>query len=152
MCGGDAAFLSNFFNHLLWPPCVADADIIFCSCGFYLSSSFFFFSSPNLSGRRLDVYYTSTRGAALVRFNFTLWTTPHFDCVLYFDSARLDLLPARWLGSLAVRALDLRLDAREFHYRLPWIRVTVFGRANHLSISTIATQVNSASYPQRDGK
>jgi len=24
---------------LLWPPCVADADIIFCSCGLYLLSS-----------------------------------------------------------------------------------------------------------------
>jgi len=28
---------------------------------------FFFFSSPNLSGRRLDVYHTSTHGVALVR-------------------------------------------------------------------------------------
>jgi len=25
----------------LWPPCVADADIIFCRCGFYLLLSFF---------------------------------------------------------------------------------------------------------------
>ena len=32
---------------------------------FYLSS--FFYSSPNLSGRRLDVYHTSTHGVALVR-------------------------------------------------------------------------------------
>jgi len=32
----------------------------------YLSSSIFF-SSPNLSGRRLDVYHTSTHGVALVR-------------------------------------------------------------------------------------
>jgi len=31
---------------------------------FYLS---FFYSSPNLSGRRLDVYHTSTHGVALVR-------------------------------------------------------------------------------------
>jgi len=31
---------------------------------FYLS---IFFSSPNLSGRRLDVYHTSTHGVALVR-------------------------------------------------------------------------------------
>ena len=31
---------------------------------FYLS---FFISSPNLSGRRLDVYHTSTHGVALVR-------------------------------------------------------------------------------------
>ena len=52
----------------LWPPCIADADIIFLSCGFYLSSSSSFsFSSPNLSGRRLDVYHTSTHGVALVR-------------------------------------------------------------------------------------
>ena len=41
----------------LWPPCVADADIIFLSCSlFFLSSSSF--SSPNLSRRRLDVYHT----------------------------------------------------------------------------------------------
>ena len=29
--------------------------------------SFFFLSSPNVSGRRLDVYHTSTHGVALVR-------------------------------------------------------------------------------------
>ena len=33
---------------------------------FYLLSSFFY-SSPNLSGRRLDVYHTSTHGVDLVR-------------------------------------------------------------------------------------
>jgi len=37
----------------------------------HISSSFFFFlllvSSPNLSGRKLDVYHTSTHGVALVR-------------------------------------------------------------------------------------
>ena len=49
---------------LLWLPCVADADIIFLPCGFFLS---FFFSSPNVSGHRLDVYHTSTHGVALVR-------------------------------------------------------------------------------------
>jgi len=32
--------MSNDFNHLLWPPCVADADIMFLPCGF-----FFFLSS-----------------------------------------------------------------------------------------------------------
>ena len=36
-------------RYLLWPPCVADVDIIFSSCGF-----FDLFSSPNLSRRRLD--------------------------------------------------------------------------------------------------
>jgi len=35
------------------------------SCGFFFLSSFF--SSPNLRGRRLDVYHTSTHGVALVR-------------------------------------------------------------------------------------
>jgi len=52
---------------ILWPPCVADADIIFLPCDFYLSSFFYLFSSPNLSGRRLDVHHTSTHGVALVR-------------------------------------------------------------------------------------
>ena len=33
----------------------------------YLSFLSVFFSSPNLSGRRLDVYHTSTHGVALVR-------------------------------------------------------------------------------------
>ena len=41
--------------------------IIFLPCGFYLLSSSFFFSSSNLSGRRLDVYHTSAPGVALVR-------------------------------------------------------------------------------------
>ena len=43
---------------------VADADIIFLHCDFYL---LFLYSSPNLSGRRLDVYHTSTHDVALVR-------------------------------------------------------------------------------------
>ena len=33
----------------------------------FLSFFFLLFSSPNLSGRRLDVYHTSTHGVALVR-------------------------------------------------------------------------------------
>jgi len=71
---------------ILWPPCVADADIMFCRvvCFFvmaalcnraghyifalwFLSSIYLLFSSPNLSGRRLDVYHTLTHGVALVR-------------------------------------------------------------------------------------
>jgi len=55
-------------RRFLWPPCVADADIIFLPCGFYISIYLsIFFSSPNLSFRRLDVYHTSTHGVALVR-------------------------------------------------------------------------------------
>jgi len=48
-------------KHWLWPPCVADADIIFLPCGF-----FYLFSLPILSHRRLDVYHTSTHVVALV--------------------------------------------------------------------------------------
>jgi len=44
----------------LWPP--NRQAVIFCRCGFFfLSSSFFLFSSPILSGCTLDVYHTSTR-------------------------------------------------------------------------------------------
>jgi len=63
-CGGDR------ISCLLWPPYVIGA-IIFLPCSFFLSSVFylyiFFFSSPNLSGHRLDVYLTSTHGVAIVR-------------------------------------------------------------------------------------
>jgi len=47
----------------LWSPYVIGQTIIFSSCNFFLS----FFSSPNLSGRRLDVYHTLAHGVALVR-------------------------------------------------------------------------------------
>jgi len=53
------------FLKLLWPSYGIRQAIIFSCCGFYLLSSIFF-SSPNLGGRRLDVYHTSTRGVALV--------------------------------------------------------------------------------------
>jgi len=55
-------------SHLLRPPYVIGQANIFLPCGFYLS--FFLlslFSSPNLSGRRLDVYHTSAPGVTLVR-------------------------------------------------------------------------------------
>jgi len=54
------------FCSFLWPPCAADADIIFlpgCFCYLLLS----FFPSPNLSVRRVAVHHTSTHGVALVR-------------------------------------------------------------------------------------
>jgi len=39
------------------------------SCGYYILSRFIFllFSSPYLSGRRVNVYHISTQGVALVR-------------------------------------------------------------------------------------
>ena len=57
LCNGRHYIFALWFLSSLWPPCVADADIIFLSCDFYL----LFYSSPNLSGRRLDVYNTSTQ-------------------------------------------------------------------------------------------
>jgi len=44
-------------------PYVADADIIFLTCGFFC----LLFSSPNLSRRKLDVCRACTHGVALVR-------------------------------------------------------------------------------------
>ena len=46
---------------ILWLSYVIGRPYIFSFCNFY------FFSSPNLSGRTLDVYHTSTHGVALVR-------------------------------------------------------------------------------------
>jgi len=77
-----SAFLERKFCHvleviyshfevyaLLWPPYVIGQDIIlyiiFLPCGLFLSYSSFF-SLPNFSRRRLDVYNTSTHGLALV--------------------------------------------------------------------------------------
>jgi len=50
----------------LWSPYGIGQTIIFCPV---VSSSFFFFSSPNLSRRRVDVCHTSTYGVALVRIS-----------------------------------------------------------------------------------
>jgi len=55
---------------LLWSPYVIGQTIklIFCPViSIFLLVSSFFFSSPNLSGRRLDVYHISTHAVALVR-------------------------------------------------------------------------------------
>jgi len=44
--------------------------IIFLPCSFFLSIFLLsFFSSPNLSGHRLDVYHTLSDGVALVRIS-----------------------------------------------------------------------------------
>jgi len=60
-------FFIALFVIFLWPPCVADADIIFCPVVSFYLQSFFFYSSPNFSRQRLDVYLASTHGAALVQ-------------------------------------------------------------------------------------
>ena len=67
---------------MLWSPYGIGQTIIFSSCRLFYLSSFFFFSSSNLSGRRLDVYNTWTHGVALVmvalwnradHYIFALW-------------------------------------------------------------------------------
>ena len=55
--------------NFLWPPCGIGQAIIFLSCGFFL---YIVFSSPILSGQRLDVYHTFTHDVALVRVA-TVW-------------------------------------------------------------------------------
>jgi len=56
--------IDGLCHYSLWPPCEADADIIFLPWFLLL---LFFLSSPNLSRRILDVYHTSKHGVALVR-------------------------------------------------------------------------------------
>ena len=63
-----------FVFYFLWPPSVADACIIFLSCFFFLSA---FFSSPNLSSPRMDVYHTLTHDVVLVRTRMQVWNMLH---------------------------------------------------------------------------
>jgi len=51
---------------ILWPPYVIGQGMYIFILSFVLLL-LLFSSSPNLSRRRLDVYYTSTHGVALVR-------------------------------------------------------------------------------------
>ena len=55
--------LYNRFDNRLYR---VNGVLLFMAALWFLSS-FFFFSSPNLSCRRLDVFHTSTHGVALVR-------------------------------------------------------------------------------------
>ena len=66
---------------LLWSPYVIGQTVIFLPCGF-----FFFFSSPNLSSPRLDVYHTSSHGVALVMV--ALWNrADHYIFILFLSSS-----------------------------------------------------------------
>jgi len=79
LCGVDATLRQiTLTTCWLWPPCVADADIIFVPCDFYLLS-IFFYSSSNFSGRRLDVYHTSTQCHDVVQCEFRIhvWNVLH---------------------------------------------------------------------------
>ena len=62
----DHYIFCHVISIFLWPPYVIGGPLYFCPVVsfFFLS---FFISSPNLSGRRLDVYHTLKHGVALVR-------------------------------------------------------------------------------------
>jgi len=67
LCGCSVSQLSIYVLHaasLFMVALCNRADHIYFHV---VSSSSFFISSPNLSGRRLDVYHTFTHGVALVR-------------------------------------------------------------------------------------
>ena len=59
--------LFNAACMFLWPPCIAGCGHTYFHPVVSSFILFFFISSPNLSGRTLDVYHTSTHGVALVR-------------------------------------------------------------------------------------
>ena len=96
--------ISTGFASCLWSPYVIGQTIIFLSCDFYLLPFFLFFS-PNLSGRRLDVYHTSAHGVALVRSargslkiqdakmtqKIAIWASSHnFSGYIFATKARID--------------------------------------------------------------
>ena len=64
-CHIDLFTYCEYYVHL-WPPYVIGQAIYIFILWFLL-----LFSSPNLSGRRLDVYHTSTHGVALVRWKYS---------------------------------------------------------------------------------
>jgi len=57
----------SYLEFYLWSPYVIKQTIYIFILSFVLSSFFFLFSSPNLSGWRLEDGHTSTHGVALVR-------------------------------------------------------------------------------------
>jgi len=59
-------FVFEGFRLFMVALCNRTDHYIFALWFLLLSSYLFFFSSPNLSGRRLDVYNTSSHGVALV--------------------------------------------------------------------------------------
>ena len=95
--------MRTFLVSLLWSP--YGRTIIFLPCDFYL----LLFSSPNLSGRRLDVYHTATHGVTLVQNlrcrSETCWTR------LAQNTVRKKVAKNRHLGTIAqlCRAISLQL-------------------------------------------
>jgi len=60
---------NDVFNFFMVALCSRADHYIFALWFLLLLSNLFFFSSPNLSHRRLDVYHTSAHGVALVQIS-----------------------------------------------------------------------------------
>jgi len=73
----------------------------------YLLSYLLFYSSPNLSGRRLDVYHTSTHGVALVRI-YNAWLKCAARGSLQIQDAKMMQKIAIWAPSHNFVGLYLR--------------------------------------------
>jgi len=73
LCGGTVTSRTDSLHGLLTGPFLFSMSVFMAAlrsrCGHYIFVLFLssLFSSPNLSGRKLDVYHTSTHGVALVR-------------------------------------------------------------------------------------
>ena len=94
-------------SHLLWSAYVIGQTIIFSCCFFFLLLSSSFFSSPNLSGRRLDVYHTLAHG-----FSANLECRSEMRCTgLAANTGRKNVAKNRHLGTIAqlCRAISSQL-------------------------------------------
>ena len=105
---------SRSLSHLLMSSCyVIGRTIIFSRCGYFF---LLLFSSPNLSGRRLDVYHTSTHGVALyVNLEFR----SEMCCMrIAENTGRKKVAKNRHLGTIAQICRDIfpttaRIDNRK---------------------------------------
>jgi len=74
-------------------------------CSFFLfSSSIFFFSPPNLSGHRLDVYHTSTYNVFSATLNPTHFTSLPYFYTWHGPSANLECRSEMCCTRLAANA------------------------------------------------
>jgi len=96
----------------LWPPYGVGQAIMFLHCGFFYLSSFFFFSSPNLSGRRLDVYHRPFHAWCGLSANLGLRCRSETFCTrLVENTVRKKSPKTRHLGTIAqlCRAISSQL-------------------------------------------
>ena len=103
----------------LWSPYGIGQTIIFSSCRlFFLLSSFF--SSPNLSRRRLDVCHTSTHGVACLSANFRCRSE---TCCMWLaeNTGRKKVDKNRHLGTIAQLCWAISSQLRHVSTHVPTI-------------------------------